>query len=504
MALAGTTLAVLSLPAWLLAGSLSRSTAWAWACGGGALAAGGLCLVFAWTQVLSRRRSRQNARIRDSEERFRLAFEDAADAILWADGTTGEIVRVNRAAERLFGCPREQLIGRHQTQLHPPEKREEYARSFARQVSSNGCVDEEMEILAADGQVHTVQITGAVCEVDGRKIVQGIFHDLSARKAIETALRLSEERFRLIIDSTSDCVIIWDRQYNYLYANQAAVHHVGITADQVNDRNIRDALGHMPEFMNLWMRRIDAAFSTGEAREYKDVFPVGERMVHSESIVMPVRDPQGRIYAAAAVYRDITEQRETEQALRSSEGRYRVLYDQCNDAVFLADLTGRITQVNRRACEMLESTPEELTGRNICELHPKEVLGGARQALQTARTLGAACFESQLLTRQGRCLEVEISAGIIEGEQRILQGVVRDITERKAVEQQNRKHIEEMERFNRLAVGRELRMIELKREVNEMARKAGVDPPYDLAFTNENGGSESCEPASAEAAETEA
>lgn len=68
------------------------------------------------------------------------------------------------------------------------------------------------------------------------------------------------------------------------------------------------------------------------------------------------------------------------------------------------------------------------------------------------------------------------------GEAICLGSIQRDITAQKQAERQLKKNVAELEQFNRLAVGRELRMIELKRQVNEMARAAGLDEPYDLAF----------------------
>ncbi|MBU0988998.1 MAG: PAS domain-containing protein, partial [Proteobacteria bacterium] len=65
-------------------------------------------------------------------------------------------------------------------------------------------------------------------------------------------MRQSEERFRSIVESTTDCILVWDREYNYIYANQAAIDHVGTTRDKVIGKNIYDGLGHIPEFTDLW------------------------------------------------------------------------------------------------------------------------------------------------------------------------------------------------------------------------------------------------------------
>jgi PAS domain-containing protein len=67
-----------------------------------------------------------------------------------------------------------------------------------------------------------------------------------------------------IIESSGDCVVVWDKNYNYLYANKNSIEHVGTTKDKVIGKNITDGLGHIPDFMNLWIERIDKVFETGK------------------------------------------------------------------------------------------------------------------------------------------------------------------------------------------------------------------------------------------------
>ena len=100
--------------------------------------------------------------------------------------------------------------------------------------------------------------------------VLAVSYDITDRKLAEETLRESEERFRAVFESSSDCILVWDRQYNYMYANQAAIDHVGTTRDRVIGRNIRDGLGHIPDFMRLWMERVDRAFATGEPFRVED------------------------------------------------------------------------------------------------------------------------------------------------------------------------------------------------------------------------------------------
>ena len=138
------------------------------------------------------------------------------------------------------------------------------------------------------------------------------------------SVRESEERFRAAFDSAQDCVLIWDKGYNYLYANQAAIDHVGTTPDQVIGKNIRDGLGHVPEFMRLWMSRVDKVFETGEKLRIQDEQEMQGHQYYTDSILTPIRDTVGKVFSVCVVYRDVTEIKLAEEALRESEKQLSV------------------------------------------------------------------------------------------------------------------------------------------------------------------------------------
>ena len=122
---------------------------------------------------------RLEQKVKESEEKFRLAFENAADAIIWADVKTGLIINCNKKAEILLEKKKEEIIGLHQTTLHPPDMAEQYAKMFKIHIEQSGAFNEEASVITKSGKIIPVHITASVTLIGGESIIQGIFRDIS-------------------------------------------------------------------------------------------------------------------------------------------------------------------------------------------------------------------------------------------------------------------------------------------------------------------------------------
>lgn len=143
--------------------------------------------------------------LREGEGKFRLAFENAKDAILWADPETGMIIDCNPSAERLLGSSRDRIIGRHQKYLHPPDKADYYIEQFRRHARNWGAVDDEAVIQTVQGRHIPVHISASVTYIGGKKIMQGIFRDITERKEAERQLKsYSENLERMVKERTKE------------------------------------------------------------------------------------------------------------------------------------------------------------------------------------------------------------------------------------------------------------------------------------------------------------
>jgi PAS domain S-box-containing protein len=141
-----------------------------------------------------------------------------------------------------------------------------------------------------------------------------------------------------------------------------------------------------------------------------------------------------------------------EEALRESEARYRDLFENANDIIYTHDLEGRITSVNRRAEKIFGYTREEVLGRSAAEWVPPEYHQTMQEALRRklAGEATPTVYELEIICKDGRRVPVEVSSRLIlrDGKPVGVQGIARDISERKRAEQVQR---ESEERFRQLA-----------------------------------------------------
>ncbi|MFP4308940.1 MAG: PAS domain S-box protein [Desulfococcaceae bacterium] len=265
-----------------------------------------LCRV-ALSDIADRKRAEE--KVARSERRFRLLFERNKDAILWAD-RDGFIIRCNPAAERLFGRDREELLGLHQSALHPPEKRNHYREMFARNVQKKNDVNIYMEILDGAGAIRHVNLLSTIISVDGEEINQGIFVDVTERRQA----RLEIERFKLAMDGSADSFFLIDRaSMRFVDANRQAWERLGLTKDQLLRMGPQDINPHFSrEDVEKLFDSVGRAGNPSETVEEIHVCRDG----HSFPVEVRLRvfEQDGR-QMVIAVARDITERKKAEKEL---------------------------------------------------------------------------------------------------------------------------------------------------------------------------------------------
>jgi PAS domain S-box-containing protein len=193
---------------------------------------------------------------------------------------------------------------------------------------------------------------------------------------------------------------------------------------------------------------------------------------------VPIRK-NGSIAGTVVVFRDISERKEAEQALRESRATARGLLDATQESLLLLDKEGTIIAVNQTAARRLQGTPEGLIGTNRFDLLPQNLRESRKVHFNSVLQTGnPADFED---IRDGMVFHliyypVQDKTGAIIGVAIFAQ----DITERKHMEEEVKRNVEELEQFSKLAIGREIKMIQLKEEINELLDQLGQGEKYEI------------------------
>ncbi len=137
--------------------------------------------------------------------------------------------------------------------------------------------------------------------------------------------------------------------------------------------------------------------------------------------------------------------------LTDNELRFRALFEESNDAVMVHDFSGKILDVNSRTEQLFKASREKLLNMTVKDLHPasehKKGMAGLKETVQ----FGFTRFETTILTSHGREIDVEISARVVNVQRKVIQGILRDITERKASEKRLLDANQQLEKATALA-----------------------------------------------------
>ena len=138
-------------------------------------------------------RKLKDAALRETEEKYRKLIELAGDAIIVVDAQTEIILDANQMAEKMLGRSRCEIIGLHQTEIQPQERLEQYSKIFKQHIEACGVFKTELELRHKDGTLVSMEVSATVVDVQGKRIVQGIFRDISDRKQTEKALKQAKD-----------------------------------------------------------------------------------------------------------------------------------------------------------------------------------------------------------------------------------------------------------------------------------------------------------------------
>jgi PAS domain S-box-containing protein len=379
---------------------------------------------------------------RRSEEYFRAAFEQSPMSTqIIAPG--GRTVWVNRAWERLWGLTLERL-GDYNILEDPQLEAKGIApllrKAFSGEPTELPAILYDPEETIPDATTNREPgrwvraFAFPVTDEGGRVREVVLMHeDITARRRAEEEAR----RWAEVFEHVQWGVVLGDAESGMLLTmNPAYARMHGYSVEELKGRPIADVFApevrdSLAEHVRTTVERGHNAVKSLHVRKDGSVFPVSIETT-------AIKDEQGRVLYMAAHVQDITERERVEAELRRSEENYRSLLENANDIIYSHDLEGNYLSINRAGSEITGYTREEiLGGLNIAQVVAPEHLEHARR--MTALKLGDSSptvYSVDIIARDGRRLTVEVSTRISyrDGVPVAVEGIARDVTERKRAE----------------------------------------------------------------------
>ncbi len=184
-------------------------------------------------------RNRAEAALSESEEKYRLLMHNANDGIVLADAESGLILNVNRKIEELANVPEDQLVGRHISTLHPAADSGRCQRLFREVVEKHSSLSNDLCILHHNGDDRNipVEVNANLIEINGKKIIQGIFRDIAQRTAAEEARRREKERAERYLDVAGVILRVLDPAGTVTLINRKGSEILGYGEEEIIGKN---------------------------------------------------------------------------------------------------------------------------------------------------------------------------------------------------------------------------------------------------------------------------
>jgi PAS domain S-box-containing protein len=373
-------------------------------------------------------------------------------------GLDGKLLWVNPAVEKITGYSREEYFTMPD-RLQQIIFNDDQDRIFSH--FENGLKyrkyanDVEFRIRCKDGSLKWVSVSyQPVYMADGECLgLRSSIRDISERKVIETALRESEAQYRDLVENVNSAVLRFNARGRITFCNKFTERLFGYSREELiaqsaggtispaidsSGRNLATLLGDVIANPELYSRN-----------ENENICKDGRRLWMSWCNTA-IRDEDGNVCEFIAVGNDITPQRQITIALQESEEKYRTLLNDATDAILLADAEGNIFEVNKQSQVLLGYTAQELTGMNFADLHPEQERDMIIERVKTSLLPQQrwSLNDVQLQKKDGTTFPADISGHFIAyAGKSVIQGVIRDISERKAVAEEletYRRHLEDL------------------------------------------------------------
>jgi PAS domain S-box-containing protein len=387
-------------------------------------------------QSVERARARRTAtnRVRKEDLRYRAMVDNLMEVVTLLDGF-GVILHESPSLKEVFGWDPEEMIGRNSAEFVHPADVPNILKLIAegREVPSMK-VSTQYRFKHKNGGWRVVEskAVNLLHDLAVQSIVV-VSRDVTERQEALDAMRASRGRLAALLNAIPDAYVLVDADGIYRDVHIPQGYPSMQPAEELIGMTVEEALP--PELAAKAKEAIAEVLETGKPSRFDYSIPVAGVTRYREAQLVPFSDE-----LVLSVQRDITDRIEALQRVRASETRFRTLFEESPDAIFLESIEGEVLDANPAACELHGCDRDWLIGKHVTDLVPsrirKDVVTGFQRLVTGEVTRG----EGVSLRKDGKAIPVEFSAGrMIYGDRDTLLLHVRDISQRRAQEAMIRK-----------------------------------------------------------------
>ncbi|MBN2488875.1 MAG: PAS domain S-box protein [Methanosarcinaceae archaeon] len=302
----------------------------------------------------------------ESEEYLRTIIRSSIDGIAVVD-EDGRIEFANESFFKIAGWPREELIGQFFIDVFPRECHEFLKGRWGELECGTG-LSYETKIRTKEGGTRFIYISHSQTEIKGRKRYVAIIKDISEKKKLESELKISEAKYRDLFENAVDAIYMNDAEGNILDINKTGIEILGCTKEEIIGTNAsrwftpeswrltqetmrKRVLGEPaedPMIRQMVSKSGELIWAEIRSRLIKD----GERPVGYQGIGRNINE-KVRMQQELKEYQEKLEQSNKE--LMESEAKYRDLFENAQDIMYVVDNDGNFLEINQAGCQILGS-----------------------------------------------------------------------------------------------------------------------------------------------------
>lgn len=396
------------------------------------------------------------AALRKSQARFQAVFENEAVGISILT-PKGNMVQNNQTLQNMLGYNNEELRHMNYIDVTDPDGIDEEKALVKELVDGkHESFHREKKYITKDGRIIWGRLTASIAlDKDGKpQFGIGITEDVTEHKKADEALKESEERYKALVETTSD--FIWEMDLNgaYTYCSPQIEKLWGLDPEEMLGKTPFDLLP--PEDREQAIKAFSALLESSSPftnMQMRSLDGTG-RIVFLEISGVPFFDTAGRQCGYRGITRDITERKKVEDSLRESEQKHRLLFESMGSGAVYYDKKGKLLLINKNGAEDLGGKPEDFIGKHVHDIFDKNqadlILGRIKS---TIKDKTVTFFEDALDLGAGSRIYATSYNPIfgLNGETIGIQIIADDITERKEAEERERQLQQELNLASRLA-----------------------------------------------------